>query len=140
MTLTGKRYIVVAVDHFTKWVEACALEQADAQSIVPFIYEDIICHHGIPIRMTTDRGTEFVNELFSAIAQEYNIHLIRTTAYHPQGNGQTERTNGIIKKILAKITPAKPGDWSLYLPAALFVIRNTRQQSTRFTPAELLYG
>ena len=90
--------------------------------------------------MTTDRGTEFVNELFSAIAQEYDIHLIRTTAYHPQGNGQTERTNGTIKKILAKITPAKPGDWSLYLPAALFVIRNTCQQSTRFTPAELLYG
>ena len=48
--------------------------------------------------------------------------------------------NRIIKDILAKITPSKPGDWSIYLPSALSVIRNTRQQSTRFTPSELLYG
>jgi hypothetical protein len=70
----------------------------------------------------------------------YKIHHIRTTAYHLQGNGQVERTNRIIKDILAKITPAKPGDWSIYLPSALSVIRNTRQQSTRFTPSELLFG
>lgn len=139
-TPTGKRYIVVAVDHFTKWVEARALEEADAQSIVHFLYEEIICRHGVPARMTTDRGTEFINELVAALASTYKIHHIRTTAYHPQGNGQVERTNRIIKDILAKITPAKPGDWSLYLPSALSVIRNTRQQSTRFTPSELLYG
>ena len=139
-TLTGKRYIVVAVDHFTKWVEARALEEADAQSIVHFLYEEIICRHGVPACMTTDQGTEFINELVAALAKTYKIHHIHTTAYHPQGNGQVERTNRIIKDILAKITPTKPGDWSIYLPSALSVIRNTRQQSTRFTPSELLYG
>ena len=139
-TPTGKRYIVVAVDHFTKWVEARALEEADAQSIVQFLYEDIICRHGVPTLMTTDRGTEFINELVTALANVYKIKHIRTTAYHPQGNGQVERTNRIIKDILAKITPSKPGDWSIYLPSTLSVIRNTRQSSTRFTPSELLFG
>ena len=139
-TPTGKRYVVVAIDHFTKWVEARALEEADAQSIVQFLYEDVICRHGVPTLMTTDRGTEFINELVTALASVYKIHHIRTTAYHPQGNGQVERTNRIIKDILAKITPIKPGDWSIYLPSALSVIRNTRHQSTRFTPSELLYG
>jgi hypothetical protein len=139
-TPTGKRYIVVAVDHFTKWVEARALEEADAQSIVQFLYEDIICRHGVPTLMTTDRGTEFINELVTTLANIYKIRHIRTTAYHPQGNGQVERTNRIIKDILAKITPSKPGDWSIYLPSALSVIRNTRQQSTKFTPSELLHG
>jgi hypothetical protein len=139
-TTTGKRYIVVAVDHFTKWVEARALEEADAQSIVQFLYDEIICRHGTPTLMTTDRGTEFVNELVTALTNVYKIRHIRTTAYHPQGNGQVERTNRIIKDILAKITPSKPGDWSIYLPSALSVIRNTRQASTRFTPSELLFG
>src|SRR5690349_19759314 len=139
-TLSGKRYIVVAIDHFTKWIEARALEEADAQSIVQFIYEDIICRHGVPTLMTTDRGTEFVNELITTLSEVYKIRHIRTTAYHPQGNGQVERSNKIIKDILAKVMPPKDNDWSHYLPSTLFVIRTTRQKSTRFSPAELLHG
>ena len=138
-TLTGKRYIVVAVDHFSKWVEAKALEDADAQSITTFIYEDVICRHGIPQILTSDRGTEFVNDLITALTRVYKIQHIKTTAYHPQGNGQVERTNRTIKDILAKITP-KDGDWSHFLPSALFATRVTRSATTKFSPAELLHG
>ena len=139
ITMTGKRYIVVAVDHFTKWIEARALEEADAQSIISFIYDDVICRHGIPQILSSDRGTEFINELIAALTKKYHIHHIKTTAYHPQGNGQVERINRIIKDILAKITP-KNGDWSHYLASALFATRVTKSASTKFTPAELLYG
>jgi transposase InsO family protein len=139
-TLTGKHYIIVAVDHFTKWPEARAVAEADASTIVQFLFEDVIYCHGVSVLMTTDRGTEFVNELVTILASVYKIRHIRTTAYHPQGNGQVERMNRVIKDILAKITPKKTGDWSLSLPTALSAIRNTRQQSTRFTPSELLYG
>ena len=89
-SLTGKRYVVVAVDHFTKWVEARALEEADAQSIASFIYEDIIARHGVPKKITTDRGSEFVNDFLKIMTSVYDIHHIKTTAYHPQGNGQVE--------------------------------------------------
>jgi transposase InsO family protein len=139
-TLTGKRYIVIAVDHFTKWVEARAISEADAQSITQFIYEDIICRHGIPTILSSDRGSEFINELVTALTNVYKIKHIRTSAYHPQGNGQVERVNKTIKDILAKITPKNPGDWSHYLPSALFVTRTTRQASTKFSPSELLHG
>jgi hypothetical protein len=139
-TLSGYRYIVVAIDHFTKWVEARALEEADAQSITLFLYEDIICRHGVPTILSSDKGTEFINEMIAALTSVYKIKHIKTTAYHPQGNGQVERTNKTIKNILAKITPPTPGDWSHYLPSALSVIRNTRQASTKFSPSELLYG
>ena len=138
-TLTGYRYIVVAIDHFTKWPEARALAEADAQSITRFIYEDIICRHGVPAILSSDQGTEFVNEMITALTNVYKISHIKTTAYHPQGNGQVERTNQTLKNILAKITPAS-GDWSHYLPSALSVIRNTRQASVKFSPSELLYG
>jgi hypothetical protein len=139
-TPTGKRYIVVAIDHFSKWVEAKALEEADAQEITQFIYEDIICRHGVPNILTSDRGTEFVNELIAALTRTYKIHHIKTTAYHPEGNGQTERTNRTIKDILSKITPQAIGNWSHYLSSAVFVTRVTKQGSTNFSPSEILFG
>src|SRR3954452_11656393 len=54
-TLTNKRYIILAVDFFTKWTEAVAVPNTDAQTVAKFIYSDIICRHGIPQYITSDR-------------------------------------------------------------------------------------
>ena len=140
MTPTRKRYVVVAIDHFTKWIEARALETADAQSITSFIYDDIICRHGVPNILTSDNGTEFVNELITTLTSVYKIHHIKSTAYHPQGNGQTERANQTLKNLMAKLIMEHKGDWSHYLSSILFITRTSRQASTRFTPADLLHG
>ena len=53
-TMTGKRYIVVAIDWLTKWPEAQSLETADAQTIAVFLHEQVICRHGVPQQITTD--------------------------------------------------------------------------------------
>lgn len=140
MTLTRKRYVVVAIDHFTKWIEARALETADAQNVASFIYDDIICRHGVPNILTSDNGTEFVNELITTLTNVYKIRHIKSTVYHPQGNGQTERANQTLKNLLAKLILEYKGDWSHYLSSALFITRTSRQASTRFTPADLLHG
>jgi len=139
-TLRGNRYIVVAVDYLTKYPEAKALPLADALNIAPFIYEEIICRHGIPTELTSDRGTEFINELMQLMTQHFGIRHIQTTAYHPQGNGLTERTNQTIKNTLAKAVQSQGGDWDLYLPSALFALRTMKQETTKFTPFELTYG
>ena len=139
-TIRGNRYIIVAIDYLTKWTEARAIQLADALTIAPFIYEDIICRHGIPREITSDRGTEFVNELMVILYQEFRIRHITTTAYHPQANGLVERANQTLKNTVSKAVSQYGGDWDLYLPSALFAIRTMRQDSTRFTPFELLYG
>jgi hypothetical protein len=139
-TIRGNRYIVVAIDYLTKWPEAKAIQLADALTIVPFIYEDVICRHGIPKRITTDQGTEFVNELTKELCEAYQIKHIRTTAYHPQANGLVERSNQTIKNTLAKLVATQKGEWDLYLSSALFAIRTSKQQTTRLTPANLTYG
>ena len=90
--------------------------------------------------MTSDHGTEFVNELITTLTNVYKIHHIKSTAYHPQGNGQTERANQTLKNLMAKLILQHKGDWSHYLSAALFTTRTSRQASTRFSPAELLHG
>ena len=71
--LRGNRYIVVAVDYLTKYPEAKALPLADALNIAPFIYEEIICRHRIPTELTSDRGTEFINELMQLMTQHFGI-------------------------------------------------------------------
>jgi len=136
----GKRYVIVATDLFTKWVEARSLTEADAQSIAAFLHEEIICRHGIPEKITSDQGTEFVNEMINALTQQFGIKHIRTTPYHPQANGQVERTNQTLKNLLAKLAHDQLGKWDHYLPNALYVTRTMQQTTTRFSAADLLYG
>ena len=138
-TLTGKRYIILAVDFFTKWAEGIAVEDADAQTVTKFIHSDIICRHGVPKEITSDRGTEFLNELVEQMERTYHIKHIKTTAYHPQGNGLVERNNQTVKNILSKLSK-KYDTWDHYLDSALFAIRTIRQESTKFSPFELVYG
>jgi hypothetical protein len=73
------------------------------------------------------------------LTRTYHIRHIKTTAYHPQGNGQVERTNKTIKDILAKCTP-RNGDWSHYVHAAAYAVRVAKSASTNYSPAELLTG
>src|SRR5437588_8545807 len=138
-TLKGNRYVIVAVDYFTKWAEATAVEEADAQTVVRFIHTDIITRHGVPKEITSDRGTEFLNQLVEEFERTYKIKHIRTTAYHPQGNGQTERMNQTLKNILSKISKTYT-TWDHHLESALFAVRTARQESTKYSPFELLYG
>src|SRR4051794_12920846 len=58
-TLTGKRYIILAIDFFIKWIEAEAIEEADAQTIVKFLYSKIFCQHRVLKELTSDQGMEF---------------------------------------------------------------------------------
>ena len=83
ITLTNKQYIILAVDFFTKYPEAVAVEDADAQTVAKFLHSDIICRHGVPKEITSDRGTEFLNELVQEMERTYYIKHIRTTAYYP---------------------------------------------------------
>ena len=62
-TITGRRYIIIAIDFFTKWMEGEAVEEADAQTIVCFLHSRIVCQHRVPTEITSDRVTEFLNEL-----------------------------------------------------------------------------
>ena len=138
-TLKGNRYVIVAVDYFTKWAEATAVEEADAQTVVRFIHTDIITRHGVPKEITSDRGTEFLNQLVEEFERTYKIKHIRTTAYHPQGNGQTERMNQTLKNILSKISKTYM-TWDYHLESALFVVQTVRQKLIKYSPFELLYG
>ena len=73
ITPQGNRYIIVAVDMFTKWPEAKAVKEATASQVAQFIYEDIICRHGCPIKILTDHGTHFNNVMIKELMEKFRI-------------------------------------------------------------------
>src|SRR5215469_16969020 len=73
ITEEGNRYIVTAMDYFTKWPEARALKEATAAKVVDFIFDDIICRHGTPRRILSDRGTHFNNQLTEEFTRKFKM-------------------------------------------------------------------
>src|SRR3954464_7674012 len=93
LTTKGNRYIVVAIDYLTKWPEAEAISEATGKRVAKFIYQVIICRHGCPKQLLSDRGTHFRNELVDNLLKKFEIQHLLSTPYHPQTNGLVERFN-----------------------------------------------
>ncbi|GKD34718.1 reverse transcriptase domain-containing protein [Tanacetum coccineum] len=94
----GNKYILVAVDYVSKWVEAQALPTNDARVVVKFL-RSLFARFGVPKALISDRGTHFCNSQLEKALQRYGVTHKLSTAYHPQSNGQTEVTNRAIKRI-----------------------------------------
>ena len=97
------KYIVVGRDDFSGWCEARSLLNLEAKQIADFIWEDIICRHGLFGKLVVDGGTENMGEVID-ILNLYGIHRIQVSAYHPMANGMIERghrplTDGLSKMI-----------------------------------------
>ena len=92
-TQRNKKYIVVAMDYLTKWPEARAISEDTAEKVAEFIYEQIICQHGCPQIILSDRETHFNNNLIKKLLEKFSINHLLSTPYHPQTNGLVERFN-----------------------------------------------
>ena len=87
---SGNRYILVATDYCTKWVEAVALKDNKASSVARFLYKNIMTRFGCPVELVSDQGTHFLNEVIKELTQTHMILHKKSTPYHPQANGQAE--------------------------------------------------
>ncbi|GKC96859.1 reverse transcriptase domain-containing protein [Tanacetum coccineum] len=93
----GNKYILVAVDYVSKWVESQALPTNDARVVVKFLRQ-LFARFGVPKALISDKGTHFCNSQLEKALQRYGVTHKLSTAYHPQSNGQTEVTNRAIKR------------------------------------------
>ncbi|GKE82505.1 reverse transcriptase domain-containing protein [Tanacetum coccineum] len=97
----GNKYILVAVDYVSKWVEAQALPTNDARVVVKFLRQ-LFARFGVPKALISDRETHFYNSQLEKALQRYGVTHKLSTAYNPQSNGQSEVTNRAIKRILER--------------------------------------
>ncbi|GJV15949.1 reverse transcriptase domain-containing protein [Tanacetum coccineum] len=90
----GNKYILVAVDYLSKWVEAKALPTNDARVVVKFL-KSLFSRFGAPRAIISDRGTHFCNDKFAKVMSKYGVTHRLSTPYHPQTSGQVEVTNRV---------------------------------------------
>ncbi|KAK3007570.1 hypothetical protein RJ639_014416 [Escallonia herrerae] len=134
------RFVIVAVDYFTKWVEAEALATISEKKCEDFFWRAVVCHFGIPRVLVTDNGKQFDNPTFRTFCANLSIEQRFTSVAHPQTNGQTEVTNRtLLQGIKKKLVGAK-GLWVDELPKILWAYNTTTRTSTGETPFSLSFG
>ncbi|GKD63145.1 reverse transcriptase domain-containing protein [Tanacetum coccineum] len=135
----GNKYILVAVDYLSKWVEAKALPTNDARVVVKFL-KSLFSRFGAPRAIISDRGTHFCNDKFDKVMSKYGVTHRLSTPYHPQMSGQVEVTNQGLKRILERTVGENRASWSDKLDDALWAFRTAYKTPIGCTPYKLVYG
>ncbi|XP_048631636.1 uncharacterized protein LOC125606817 [Brassica napus] len=136
----SNKYILVAVDYVSKWVEAIASPTNDAKVVLKMFKSIIFPRFGIPRVVISDGGSHFINKLFANLLKKNGVKHKVATPYHPQTSGQVEISNREIKSILEKIVGVTRKDWSIKLDDALWAYRTAYKTPLGTTPFNLLYG
>ncbi len=140
-TRSGNKYILVAIDHYSKWCEAKVVAGHGAKTTSRFLEDDIICRYGVPKFMLTDNRGEWAAE-FDVMCRDYVIQHQRTAPQWPQCNGMVEWMIKTIKHGITVLaaTPANTDCWDEQLAKVLFGYRCGIQASTKFSPFMILIG
>ena len=134
----GFTHLLTIVDRFSRWPEAVPLNDISTVACARALIYHWISRFGIPMDMSSDRGSQFTSQLWSSVAKLLGITLHHTTAYHPQANGLVERFHRHLKTSLrARLTGPQ---WAQELPWVLLGIRTAPKEDLGCSSAELVYG
>ena len=136
----GNKFIFVAIDHYTKWVEAKVIEDKSAENIIESIQELIIRKHGIPQRILSDPGTEFLNDKIKKFCNYYNIKWSYSSPYHHNTVGGVERVIQTLMSKLRKISNFDESKLYICLNNAVFATNLSYNRAIGCSPYVLKYG
>nr|GEV42551.1 reverse transcriptase domain-containing protein [Tanacetum cinerariifolium] len=129
----GNRYILVAIQYLSKWVEAKALPTNDARVVVKFL-KSLFARFRTPRAIISDRGTHFCNDNFAKVMSKYGVTHRLSTAYHPQTSSQVQVSNRGLKRILERTVGENRASWSEKLDDALRAFRTAYRTPIGCTP------
>src|SRR3954464_3328649 len=139
----GHVFLLVAVDKFTKWIEAMPVTNQKGTTAVKF-FESIVYRFGVPHSIITDNGSNFISEEFQDFCEGPGINIMYASVAHPQTNGQVEKANSLIgagiKKRLMSSLEQKAVNWTKELPSVLWSLRTTPNSATGYTPFFMVHG
>ena len=132
-------YILTLIDFSTRWVEATALKST-VSSVVAEELLNMFARFGIPKILLSDGGPQFTSKTMEEVLALLGICHQVTSPYHPEANGLCERVNGTIVSMLKKLAHNNQNSWDRLLQYVLFAYREVPQETTGFSPFELVYG
>ncbi|XP_053734725.1 uncharacterized protein LOC128767052 [Synchiropus splendidus] len=134
----GFTHLLTVVDRTTRWPEAVPLSSTSTAEVARAFLFAWVARFGTPSDITSDRGSQFISELWSGLAKSLGTQLHRTTAYHPQSNGMCERFHRSLKASLrAALCDA---NWVDRLPWVMLGLRSAPKEDLDASPAELVFG
>jgi transposase InsO family protein len=139
-TQSGYDSIWVIVNRLTKVAHFIPVQTTySGPQLVELYISRIVCLHGVPKKIVSDRGTQFTSKFWERLHETLDTQLCFSSTYHPQTNGQTERVNQILEDML-RARALQYRSWDKSLPYAEFSYNNSYQESLKMAPFEMLYG
>ncbi|GKB12724.1 ty3-gypsy retrotransposon protein [Tanacetum coccineum] len=140
-TSGGHDTIWVIVDRLTKSAHfLCMREDYKMERLDRLYLNEIVARHGVPISIISDRDSRFTSRFWQSMQEALGTRLDMSTAYHPQTDGQSERTIQTLEDMLRACVLDFGGSWDVHLPLVEFSYNNSYHSSVRCAPFEALYG
>ena len=137
----GQNAILVCVDRLTKMAHFCpTTTNITAEGTADLFLNYVFKHHGLPDDVITDRGPQFTSKFTARFLELCNIQGNKSTAFHPQSDGQTERVNQVLEQYLRTFCDYQQDNWMDLLPLAEFTYNNAKHTSTQVSPFMANYG
>ena len=146
VTKRGNRYILSAIDRFSRFVRLIPLQTITAENIAYEFRSNYLLKHGTPENVLSDRGAQFTGSIFKILCRLFGIKNMFTSAYHPETNGMIERFHRYLKERLRTIAKqfeldfVKRDDWDNYIAEIEFSYNNSVNEMTQRAPYEVVYG
>jgi transposase InsO family protein len=140
-TSSGYDTIWVIVDRLTKFAHFLPIKENDSIDKLARLYvKEIVARHGVPISIISDRDSRFTSNFWRSLQDALGTDLDMSTAYHPQTDGQSERTIQTLEDMLRACVIDFGNGWDRHLPLAEFSYNNSYHTSIKAAPYEALYG
>ncbi|KAK7906739.1 hypothetical protein WMY93_015351 [Mugilogobius chulae] len=140
ITSKGNRYVLVAEDYFTKFVNLYAIADQRACTVAECLFNDYVMEHGVMETLHTDMGRQFESEVVRQLCAMLGVKKTHTTPYNPKSDGMVERLNRTLIDQLAKTLLSCQGEWDSFLSQVAFAYNTSVHSSTGFTPYFLTHG
>ena len=133
-------YLLVITDHFTNYAQAIPTRNQEAKTVAKLLMDHFILHYGIMERLHSDQGGSFTAKVITHLCKLLGVKKSRTTPFHPEGDGKTERFNRTLLSMLRTLEPSEKLTWKDHVAPLVHAYNCCKHSSTNYSPFYLMFG